>query len=63
MKPATHGGARRNAGRPKMPDWKLCGFRLEIDTFERVQQTAQNLGISQSALVNEILKRILLSVS
>jgi hypothetical protein len=64
LKSATnHGGARRGAGRPPKPGWKLCGFRLEISTIERVQYCAKERAVSQSALVNEILKRRLRKVT
>jgi hypothetical protein len=59
MNPNTHGGTRRGAGRPPKPGWKLCGFRLEVDAFLAVKRTARQREISQSELVNELLKRTL----
>lgn len=59
MKPNSHGGARRGSGRKPKLDWKTCGFRLELDVIGRIQRTAKERAISQSELVNKLLKRTL----
>jgi hypothetical protein len=53
----SRGGARKGAGRKRKLGRQLCGFRLEVDTFERVKDIAQRRKISQSELVNELLKQ------
>ena len=59
VKPNNHGGARPGSGRKPRPGWHLCGYRLEFDTSERVKRTAKRRKVSQSELVNEVLKRAL----
>jgi hypothetical protein len=56
MKTNTHGGARPGSGRKRKVGWQLCGFRLEIATFEQVKRLAKDREMSQSALVNQLLK-------
>jgi hypothetical protein len=55
----THGGARRHAGRPRKPGWKLVGVRLESETRKLLKSVAQVRETSQSELANEILKHYL----
>ena len=60
MKTVHHGGARRNAGRPAKPGWKTCGFRLDEEVRARIKKVARLRKMSQSELVNELLKYALL---
>jgi hypothetical protein len=55
----THGGARRHAGRPAKPGWKLVGVRLELETSKLLKRVAQTRETSQSELANDILKHYL----
>ncbi len=57
-KPATHGGARPNAGaplgnenRPKGPAKKLVSARILVSTYEQLEAEATAAGISISELV------------
>jgi hypothetical protein len=59
MNQNTHGGARRHAGRPRKPGWKLVGLRLEEETIELLRATAAQHEMSQSALANELLRNYL----
>jgi hypothetical protein len=59
IQPNTHGGARRHAGRPRKPGWKLVGVRLEAETRKLLKTVAGARETSQSALANEILKHYL----
>jgi len=56
VKPNNHGGARRGAGRPRKTGWQLCGFRLAEDVRTQVKAVARQRRMSQSELVNSLLK-------
>jgi hypothetical protein len=51
------GGARAGDGRPPKLGWHAVGFRLELETIHGIKQVAKWPKISQSELVNEILKK------